>query len=361
MKKLGNLIFVLSLLLAGPATAALWQWSLTPATNGTADPTINWAVGMAPSAVDPSARAMMSRVAEYRDDISGALVTGGSSTAYTVTTNQATGGNGICPTSTVPTDGTMIAITPNATNGTSATLGVDSCTAAPIQQSAGVAALPGTLVSGTPYTLKYSVSNTAWMLRDFFGGNPYLIPLGGLMPYTLATAPNSNFVLPAGQCLSTTTYAVYWVALGSPVPGSCSAGQFQIIDLRGRVPVALDNLNGSAAGRLTSAATGCGTAMTSIGAACTATESMTLLTTNLPPYTPSGSVTTSSTATFAFTNAGYSSAGGAGGSSTFILNSASSQTVVGTGALAGTAQGGASTAFPRVQPTIAVGYLLRVI
>src|SRR5882762_5219078 len=90
---------------AGPATAALWQWSVTPATNATADPSVNWGLGMAPSAVGPSMRAMMTRTAEWRDDISGSLLTAGSSTAYSVTTNQATAGNGICGSGITPIDG----------------------------------------------------------------------------------------------------------------------------------------------------------------------------------------------------------------------------------------------------------------
>jgi hypothetical protein len=61
--------------------------------------------------------------------------------------------------------------------------------------------------------------------------------------------------------------------------------------MRGRVAAALDTLNASAANRLTSSSTGCGTAMTSVGAVCANEgQSSTLVTLNLPPYTPSGSV-----------------------------------------------------------------------
>jgi hypothetical protein len=49
------------------------------------------------------------------------LVTGGTSTAYTVTTNQnnSGGAHGICGAGTVPNNGQMIAVTPNNTNGRS--------------------------------------------------------------------------------------------------------------------------------------------------------------------------------------------------------------------------------------------------
>ncbi|WP_343654534.1 tail fiber domain-containing protein [Paraburkholderia caribensis] len=42
---------------------ALWQWSTTAAANATADPTINWQEGQAPSTINDSARAMMAAIA----------------------------------------------------------------------------------------------------------------------------------------------------------------------------------------------------------------------------------------------------------------------------------------------------------
>jgi hypothetical protein len=340
---------------AGPAGAALWQWSQTPATNGNSDPTINWQVGMAPSAVDPSARSMMARMAEYRDDISGSLATGGTLTAYTVTTNQANGSVGICNGGAgPPTNGQMIAVTPNVTNGAAPTIAVDTCTAAPIQISAGTAVPSGTMILGTPYRMKYSTSNTAWILEGFYN-LPYAIPIGSMLPYTLSTAPNSNFVLPAGQCLSTTTYATYWGLLGSPAPGSCSAGQFQIIDMRGKAMAALDNLNGTAANLLTSSGTGCGTAMTSVGATCAnGSQSSQLTTPNLPAYTPSGTVSSN------VTNGTFLSTGGSGSTpSTGSIFSALTPTI--SSSFSGNAQGGSSQLFPNVMPTVAVGVLLRVL
>jgi len=67
---------------------AFWSWSKAPAGNATADPTINWAEGQSPSSVNDSARAMMARVAEWRDDVSGGITSGNTSTAYTLTSNQ---------------------------------------------------------------------------------------------------------------------------------------------------------------------------------------------------------------------------------------------------------------------------------
>jgi hypothetical protein len=72
---------------------------------------------MAPSQVNQSALAMMAALARYRDDLSGNLVTGGSSTAFTLTTNQVL---------TALTDGFAVAARISATNGAAPTLNVDA-------------------------------------------------------------------------------------------------------------------------------------------------------------------------------------------------------------------------------------------
>jgi microcystin-dependent protein len=346
-----------------PVSAALWQWSLTPATNGSADPTINWAVGMAPSAVDPSARAMMARVAEWRDDSSGSLATGGSSTAYTVTTNQSNGSVGICNGGAGPaTNGTQVVVTINATNGAAPTLAVDSCTAAPIQLTPGIAVTTGTLISGTPYRLTYLTANSSWVLQGFLNV-PSLVPLGAMIDYTLSTAPNSSYILPAGQCISTTTYATYWALLGSPAPGGCGAGTFAVIDMRGRVAAALDNLNGSSASRLTSGA-GCGTAFTSVGASCAnGVENFTLAANQIPSITSSAvnSITVNTTSSLIQNNSG--TAVGVSASAGFTVPSQVSIQAQSTGnnTINVTSNNTGSTAVSKVQPTIAVGKLLRVL
>jgi hypothetical protein len=354
--EIARLITVVIVLSAVGASGQMYKWSQTAGTNANADPHINWAEGQAPSSINDSARAMMAGLAQYRDDISGLVTTGGSSTAYTATTNQ-----GLAAT---PNDGQILAITVNATNGVAPTLAADGGTAFPIQTSPAVAVPAATLISGSPYTLKFSVSNSAWMLRNFYG-SAFTIPLGVMMPFTGTTSPNSNFVFPAGQCLSTTTYASYWVLLGSPASGTCSGGQFRIIDMSGRVPAGLDTMPGfSAANRLTSSATGCGTAMTSVGAVCAnASESSTIATANLPPYTPSGTMSALSTVGNVLQGTPITIFPSGGGGAVGAVNSVTltSGTLTSNGTLVGSAQGGSSTAIPRIMPVVGVTYLLRVI
>lgn len=68
---------------------SIYAWSRTAADNDDADASINWAEGMAPGAVNNSARSMMATLAKFRDDINGSLTSAGTSTAYTLTVNTA--------------------------------------------------------------------------------------------------------------------------------------------------------------------------------------------------------------------------------------------------------------------------------
>lgn len=102
----------------------------------------------------------MARVAEWRDDSSGSLTTAGTSTAYTLTTNEGLN----TPT---PTTGQLIAFMPHVANGASPTLAVDGGSNYPIQQSPGVAVAASFLVLGSPYTAMFD--GAAWILRDVPG------------------------------------------------------------------------------------------------------------------------------------------------------------------------------------------------
>lgn len=278
MKHLKTLVapVIAAFLIATASHAAFYQWSKTAASNSTADPTINWSEGMSPSSVNDSGRAMMARAAEYRDDISGALTTGGSSTAYTLTTNQ-----GLTAT---PTTGQLIAFTMHTTNGVAATLAADGGTAFALTSDGSTAVGAGVLVQGTPYTAKFT--GTAWVLRNFYGGT-LSIPLGAVIPYFGSTAPNSNFALPYGQCVSRTTYATLF-SLVSTTYGTCDGvTTFGLPDLRGRMIAGVDNMGGSAASRLTTTYFGSDpTVLGNTGGS----QSHTLTTAELPVTTPAGTV-----------------------------------------------------------------------
>lgn len=277
----GALLALLITLALSPASAQqVWKWSQTPASNATADPAINWITGMAPSAVSPSARAMMAAVAKYRDDTGGRLTTGGTGTAYTVVTN------GVY--AATPADGTRLALTIHATSGASPTLAADGGTAFPVQASL-VGSLPaGTLVATSPYDVVFNSVAGAWLLVGVLSG-PTAVPIGAILDYAGTTAPNSNFALAYGQCISRTTYATLFTLVGITF-GSCDgATTFGLPDLRGRVVAGLDNMGGSAAGLITVAGGNFdGTNFGLRGGA----QNHTLSTAEIPAFTPAGTVST---------------------------------------------------------------------
>ena len=228
-----------------------WSWSKTAASNATADTTINWAEGQSPSSVNDSARAMMARAAEWRDDVSGTIATAGSATAYTVASNQGFD-------SLAHLAGAMIAFVPHATCGATVTLNVDGLGPKPLRSSPGVELSSGLLIQGTPYVATYNNVDGAFYLRGFYA-LPYAIPIGGLLPYVGASAPNSSFALPFGQAISRTTYAALFALVGTTFGGGDGSTTFNLPDLRGRVPAGVDNMGGAAAGRIGTVATDAGT------------------------------------------------------------------------------------------------------
>jgi len=140
----------------------LVSWSTTAASNATADSTVNFAEGMAPSAVNDSARALMASMAKWRDDTNGSLTTGGTSTAYTLTTNQ-----GFASLSALANQ--ELAFTMSATSGATPTLAVDGLTAKVIRNATGTALPTGALLSGSVYRVKYDTTVGEFLLINQMG------------------------------------------------------------------------------------------------------------------------------------------------------------------------------------------------
>jgi hypothetical protein len=138
---------------------SLYKWSQTPAADATADASINWQEGQAPSSVNDSARAMMAATAKYRDDNSGSLTTGGTSTAYTLMTNQ------IFDT-LAHMSGHSLTFAMSATSGAAPTLNVDGLGAKVIRNATGVALPTGALLSGSVYSATYNNSSGEWLLHN---------------------------------------------------------------------------------------------------------------------------------------------------------------------------------------------------
>jgi hypothetical protein len=129
-------------------------------------------------------------------------------------------------------------------------------------------------------------------------------------------------------------------------------------DCRGRVMASLSDMGNGAASWLTS--TYFGATPTTLGAVSTTTDHITLGTSNLPPYTPVGSVA-STLSTLNLSETGTGSGGsvasqvtaGNNNGGNIGLNAVSFSATI-SSTFTGTAQGGTSTPFSSVQPTILV-------
>jgi microcystin-dependent protein len=332
-----------------------YNWSKVAANNANADSTVNWNEGQSPSSVNDSARAMMASTAAFRDDIAGAIVTAGTSTAYTVSSYQVFD-------TLAHLAGQMIAFTPHTTQTGTCTLNVDGLGAKPLRSAPSVELQSGTLIQGTPYTAVYNSTDSVFYLHGFFG-NPYNIPLAGGMLYWGSVVPNSSFAFPVGQAISRTTYASLFSIMGTAHGAGDGSTTFNLPDQRGRVPAMID----SGAGRLSSV--GLNGNLPVMGGAG-GTESHSIAQANLPSVNfavSNGSLSVNSTVSDVVrsTIGTTSLSGTTGGSLGAFASSSGNQTatITSTGTVSGqtAASGGSGTALPTQPPTICCNYIIRII
>jgi microcystin-dependent protein len=323
-----------------------YNWSRTAASNATADSTVNWAEGQAPSSVNDSGRAMMASTAAFRDDISGAIVTGGTSTNYTVSSYQVFD-------TLAHMSGQMIAFTPHTTSGAGGVnLNVDGLGLKPLYTAPGVALPTGFLIEGTPYVALYNNSDAAFYLHGVFG-NPYSVPIAGGIDYWGTTAPNSSFAFPAGQAISRTTYSVLFGIMSTTYGVGDGSTTFNLPDKTGRVSA----MKESSATRLTATYFGAsGATMGSVGGS----ESHTLTTAQLAAHshgvTDPGHTHALSNATNLLDNASGNNFQGAA-----FLGNARNPTVNSNTTGISINNAGSGNAHNNVQPTIICNYIIRII
>src|SRR5262249_14435139 len=219
-----------------------------------------------------SARAMMAVAAKFRDDVAGAVATGGSLVAYTLTSYQSFD-------TLAHMDGAMIAFTPHATNGGACTLNVDALGAKPLRAAPAQELAIGVLVAGTPYAATYYNVSGEWILRGAFAGA--VVPLGVALPFFATALPGSNFAFPFGQAISRTTYAALFTLFGTTYGAGDGATTFNLPDLRGYRRAGKDARGGAAASRITAAHSGI--AGSTLGAAGGA-ETVTLASGHMPVH-----------------------------------------------------------------------------
>ena len=191
-------------------------------------------------------------------------------------------------------------------------------------------------------------------------------PVGTVLT-TISTVGDTGFLLMQGQCVSQTTFAALYAKMGSPGVGSCTAGNFNIPDGRGRVVAMIDS---GGSGRITAAGGNFdGTVMFGSGGL----QNKTLLSSDLPNTIPTWTFS-AGTATWTYTaasgqvaglpNAVISNGASPGAFTASPFNGASTQTgtvtgITGTVAVTGVTgtntsiNGGVTqTLFPTLQPTL---------
>lgn len=132
--------------------------------------------------------------------------------------------------------------------------------------------------------------------------------------------------------------------------------QITLLDMRGRAPFGLDDMGNAALNAFTGITFTKGNATT--GGSSGGSNSITLVTANLPPYTPAGAITNGSIST-AITNGGatFTNSGAVlvGGGGSFFAPTVTALIAVSTQApstFTGTAQGGSSTPAPAVPSAV---------
>lgn len=194
-----------------------------------------------------------------------------------------------------------------------------------------------------------------------------LLPVGlGPLPWSGLTAPG-GWILAYGQTLLRSAYPALWafaqaeIAAGNTLyTNGDGSTTFTVPDMRGRLPAGKDNMGGSAANRLTS------TTMTPNGETLGANggaQTQTLVTDNLPAYTPSGTVsqptgTVNGNGAITAFQGSVPSAVSPGSGIAVFANSQQGSLVISQPTFIGNAQGGTSTPVNKTQPTIITNYII---
>jgi hypothetical protein len=189
---------------------SLYDWSTIPADNDDSDSLMNWAENHAPSLVNDNARQLMARVAAWRKDLAGSIVSGGTGNAYTLTANSTLG-------ATYP-DGFTVCFTADRANGGSSTLSVNGLATTPLRAKSGTALPPNAIVANQQYVARYRLSTDEFIIT---GTNAALIEAApsllsaqvfglrvGDPIISLAPSPNPGFLrlTETTQAVSKTTY-----------------------------------------------------------------------------------------------------------------------------------------------------------
>ena len=177
-------------------------------------------------------------------------------------------------------------------------------------------------------------SGTAWVTE---AGAAAPLPSGMLAPFAGSTAP-VGWLLSDGSAVSRTTYSGLFTAIGTAYGTGDGSTTFNLPDLRGRVPAALDNMGGTDAGRLSLA----NTLGTTAG-----TQTHTLTSAEMPSHTHVAG----------YTDGNWKINSNPSGSIGVFINSDPTQ---GTNLALPSVATGSGGAHNNMQPTILMNYIIKV-
>jgi hypothetical protein len=190
----------------------IFEWSDTAATNASADSEINWAEGQPANTVNNSARAMMRRIRQFLDDQFGALTTGGTGNAYTVTTKSVI---------TTLRDGYGFVVRANRTNTDACTMNPDGKGALPWRDEKGNEFQSGDIVLDAYYQVYYQASSATYRTRlQASRSNPHG---GAYLEFTNSSTitlkpRNDGFLRVGGAAKSIPAAGITAVATGKQTP-----------------------------------------------------------------------------------------------------------------------------------------------
>lgn len=196
------------------------------------------------------------------------------------------------------------------------------------------------------------------------------LPVGAILPHA-GTSPPSGYLLCSGQAVSRSTYAALFAVISTTYGTGDGSTTFNLPDLRGRVPGGKDDMGGTAAGRLTTAASGVnGAALGASGGAEAVTLTGAQSGTSAHSHTATPSLSTDSQGSHqhpipggaaAEYSTGLLLANGVPGGATNYTSAAGAHNhnVTGTVTVAAAAAANASQAHTNTQPTLVVNYMIR--
>jgi microcystin-dependent protein len=194
----------------------------------------------------------------------------------------------------------------------------------------------------------------------YSGGTGQLVPIGAVLEWYDDVLPTEGgYAWANGQIIASanTVCPILLARWGSRFGGN-GVTTMGVPDRRETVGIGQRNMGGTSPRALI----GNYTVLTCNAVVGTATS--TIATTNLPAYTPAGSLSVTSTvSTIGLFNGGLASVGAITGGSTYTVGngtSVSASSVTSNGTLTGTAQGGVSTPLNILQPSTVCNYILRI-